>query len=208
VRHFAYLSLVVLSLVGLPASTGAGRANVGNVTIGVARPAETGAGTPGNLAATANRTSAPATAAPAAQNAAPSPVTWQSLIASILAGGIAGQLVTTFGGAWIARRGEHRKWLTTERQKVFSELLTIATHKPKTPDDLDKWTYRIRDASQRMHILFEEGTAPPDLADSVEAVFKLAQAKKDRTAQADWDSAFRDSVRAMRLAMASNLQGR
>ena len=130
---------------------------------------------------------------------------WTTIISSVLAGGLAGQLTTLVGGNWLTERREYRKWLISERHKMFSELISISTLTPKTDEDLKKWTYSIRDASQRIHILFKEGTAPQPLADAIESVFKNAQQAKHGAGSNDLSAKMRDDIRVMRVEMARNL---
>jgi hypothetical protein len=72
-------------------------------------------------------------------------VDWGTIASSVLAGGLAGQLATLFGGNWLTLKRENKKWMISERYKLFSELMTIVTFIPKEQSDLDKWTYRIRE---------------------------------------------------------------
>ena len=131
---------------------------------------------------------------------------WTNIISAVLAGGIAGQVVTLIWGNSLTEKREFNKWLVTERYKLYSELLTLVTHTPKEQDILDKWTYEIRDISQRIHILFNEGTAPEDLSQSIEAVFQLARSKKKGSGSDDWVNEMRNAVRTMRVHMSSNIQ--
>jgi uncharacterized membrane-anchored protein YhcB (DUF1043 family) len=131
---------------------------------------------------------------------------WTNILSAILAGGIAGQIVTLLWGSRLIEQREFNKWLVAERYKLYSELLTLVTHTPKEKELLDKWTYEIRDISQRIHILFSEGTAPEELAQSIESVFQLARSKKKGTAPEDWSNQMRNSVRNMRVYMSSNIQ--
>lgn len=136
----------------------------------------------------------------------PSPFDWATVVSAVLAGGIVGQVITLFGADRLTERREYRRWLASERHKAFAELLGFLGRTPVLPDELMGWTYQIRDASQRIHILFEGGTAPTSLADALEATFKLAQAKKDGSHSHDWADRMRNAVRELRLAMAVNLK--
>lgn len=131
---------------------------------------------------------------------------WGTVISAVLAGGIFGQIITLFGADRLTERREYRRWLASERHKAFAELLALLSRAPALPDDLNAWTYQIRDASQRIHILFQAGTAPARLADALEATFKLAQAKKDGSHSSDWTDRMRNAVRDLRFAMAANLK--
>ncbi|CAL4868266.1 hypothetical protein MMA231_02541 [Asticcacaulis sp. MM231] len=130
---------------------------------------------------------------------------WSNIFPALLAGGLAGQLVTVFGGAWLTNRREQKRWLVSERYKIFAELLSIVTAIPKSEEDKSKWTYQIRACSQRLHVLFKEGTAPRDLADALEAVFQFARQRKDNSMPADWSEEQRNSVRSLRQAMSKSL---
>lgn len=109
-------------------------------------------------------------------------------------------------GSRLTEKREFNKWLITERHKLYSELLTLVTYIPKEQPELNKWTYEIRDVSQRIHILFKEGVAPDELANAIEVVFQLAKAKKKGSASENWSNEMRDAVRVMRSNMASNIQ--
>lgn len=131
---------------------------------------------------------------------------WTNIISAVLAGGIAGQLVTLLWGNRLTEKREFNKWIISKKYKLYSELLTLVTHTPKEQKALSQWTYSIRDISQRLHILFKDGTAPDDLAQSIEAVFQLARAKKKGTDAESWDTEMRDAVRMMRKAMSKNIK--
>ncbi|MBQ4812701.1 hypothetical protein J8M20_15180 [Pseudoalteromonas luteoviolacea] len=131
---------------------------------------------------------------------------WANILSAVLAGGIAGQIVTLVWGNSLTEKREFKKWLVAERFKLYSELLSKLTFHPKTQEELNNWTYQIRDISQRIHMLFEAGTAPNELEISLEEVFKLAQSKKDGKHSNNWDDEMRDSVRTLRKCLASNLQ--
>lgn len=130
---------------------------------------------------------------------------WITVISSILAGGLAGQLVTIFGGYKITEKHEHKKWLKKEKYELFKELLGLVTKIPKTDQKLNDWTYEIREISQKIHLLNAGGTAPEALSVAIEAVFILAQQKKDNTQSQKWDQEMRDSIRALRKEMAHML---
>jgi len=91
---------------------------------------------------------------------------------------------------------------------LYSEFLSLFTHTPKEKESLDKWTYEIRDLSLRIHILFPEGTAPNQLAESIESIFQLARKKKRGEESEEWSSEMRTAVRELRKHMAANLQAR
>lgn len=133
---------------------------------------------------------------------------WTNVVSAVLAGGIAGQLVTLLWGNRLTGKREFNKWLTSERYKLYSELLTLVTHTPKEKEKLNSWTYEIRDISQRIHILFIEGSAPEDFSQSIEDVFQLARLKKRGKSSETWNNKMRDAVRKMRIEMASNIQAK
>jgi hypothetical protein len=128
-----------------------------------------------------------------------------AILSTILAGGIVGQIVTMIWTHKLTRKRDFNRWLETERHKLFSELLTVVTNVPKE-NDTESWTYKIRDVSQRIHILFDSGTAPREFKDSLELVFKFAQEKKDNQEEMNWDKEFRTVVRGLRKQMSKNLK--
>lgn len=130
---------------------------------------------------------------------------WVTVISSILAGGLAGQLVTIFGGYKITEKHEHKKWLKKEKYNLFNEFLALVTNTPKTEQKLNDWTYEIREISQKIHLLSTDGTAPEALSAAIETVFRLAQQKKDNTHSQNWDQEMRDSIRVLRKEMAHML---
>lgn len=132
-------------------------------------------------------------------------VFWNTVFPAILAGGIVGNLATMFGSDWLTNRREHKKWLRSERHKLFSELLSIATLIPKTKADKDNWTYQIRNVSQKLHILFDSGSAPKLLADAMEDVFQSAKKWKVGDVDQDWNDKQRKSVRVLRREMSASL---
>ncbi|WP_042153092.1 MULTISPECIES: hypothetical protein [unclassified Pseudoalteromonas] len=105
-------------------------------------------------------------------------MSWESIGTAVLAGGMAGQLVTLFWGNRLTEKREFNKWLEQERYKLFGTLVSKASHTPKNQTSLDNWTYEIRDISQQIHILFKDGTAPKNLENTMEIVFRLAKEKK------------------------------
>lgn len=131
---------------------------------------------------------------------------WTNIVSAVLAGGIAGQVVTLVWGNNLTEKREFKKWLVSERFKLYSELLSKLTFHPQNEDELKNWTYQIRDISQRIHMLFETGTAPSKLSASLEEVFKLVQTKKDGNHSDNWNEELRNSVRSLRKQLAENLQ--
>ncbi|MFS1934250.1 hypothetical protein [Vibrio splendidus] len=135
-----------------------------------------------------------------------SEIDWVTIGSSILAGGFAGQLVTLLGGYRLTEHREHKKWLKSEKYKLFTELLTVVSKTPQSHDDLKRWTYDIREISQRLHILFPSGTSPEPLSAAIETVFKLAQAKKDGNETEEWEKQMRESTRLLRKILAESLK--
>lgn len=124
---------------------------------------------------------------------------------SILAGGIAGQILTLFGTNYLTNKREYKKWQLTERHKASIELLDILTSNPQAPEELSQWTHKIRNASMKIHILYKDGTAPEELSNSLENVFKYAQEKKDGHANNEWSKNFRKSVSTLRKELSNNI---
>lgn len=128
------------------------------------------------------------------------------IFTALAAGGIAGPLTVLFLGNRLTKKREYEKWMINERCKLYSELLSMVTHIPKDKPTLDKWTYNIRDISLRIHILFENGTAPTELDDAIESVFQLARTKKKGTDTDTWSDEFRNEVRVLRLQLSKNIE--
>jgi len=131
---------------------------------------------------------------------------WSSIWPAILAGGLAGQIVTLFGNNKLTTGREFNKWILNERYKVYSELLSLLTLTPSIASELDDWTFKIRDLSQRIHLLSKNGTAPDKLKSSLEHVFQLAQKKKQNKIDEDWGRDIRDAIRELRIQMSESLR--
>lgn len=129
-----------------------------------------------------------------------------TILSAIMAGGIFGQLFTLIWGNKLLIKREYNRWLETERHKVYSELLSLVTFIPKEQVELDNWPYQIRDMSQRIHLLFVNGTAPREFKSALELIFKFAQEKKDRINDENWSEEFRDAVRDLRQEMSSHIK--
>ncbi len=145
---------------------------------------------------------------------------WTTIISSILAGGLAGQLTV----AWLNRRKdiqlaelnasfnknrEFNNWLRQEKFKAFIELIDlVSSHYSRT--EFDEWPDEIRSASVRIHLLNESGTAPETLADAMQNVFQLALNRKLGRVEKDglqkWNRSFRDATRNLRELLAKQLQ--
>ncbi len=145
---------------------------------------------------------------------------WTTIISSILAGGLAGQLTV----AWLNRRKdiqlaelnasfnknrEFNNWLRQEKFKAFIELIDlVSSHYSRT--EFDEWPDEIRSASVRIHLLNESGTAPETLADAMQNVFQLALNRKLGRVEKDglqkWNRSFRGATRNLRELLAKQLQ--
>ncbi|MFA0226204.1 hypothetical protein AB4483_19265 [Vibrio splendidus] len=132
-------------------------------------------------------------------------MSWDNILSAVLAGGIAGQIVTLLGGDRLTRKREYRKWKLTEKHKLYSELVTIATLTPKKDEEVDNWTYMVRDISQRIHILHEGGAAPEPLYGEIETIFRMTKSYKNGGYSESWGSEMRDATRRLRAAMADDL---
>jgi hypothetical protein len=131
---------------------------------------------------------------------------WNEILPAIMAGGIVGQLFTLIWGNTLTKKRDYNRWIESERHKLYSEMLILVTLIPKEQKDLDNWTYQIRSSSQRIHILFETGTAPSDFKSALELVFKLAQEKKDDSTDVNWSEQFRMAVRGLRKQMSAHIK--
>lgn len=132
---------------------------------------------------------------------------WSNVLSAILAGGIAGQLVTLFGGDKLTTKREYKKWLLVEKHKLYSELITVVTYTPKDRDKIDNWTYNIRDISQRIHILHDGGVSPESFSAAIETIFRLAQNyKKNNINEKEWALEMREAIRMLRYEMSLDLK--
>jgi hypothetical protein len=138
-------------------------------------------------------------------------MSWESVFTSVVAGGVGGQIIALFWGNRLTKKREFNKWLEQERYKLFVTLISKASHTPQNQVSLNDWTYQIRDASQQIHLLFENGTAPSELSNSMEVVFRLAQEKKDSSSTltfdaCTWTNHMREAVSEMRKQMSSRIK--
>jgi len=144
---------------------------------------------------------------------------WTTVISSILAGGLAGQLTV----AWLNRRKdlqlaelnatinknrEFNNWLRQERYKASIELIDlVSSHYSKTA--CDEWPEEIRSASIRIHLLNKNGTAPEDLSDTMQNLFQMALNRKLGRVKTEelqkWNHSFRDKTRKLRELLAKQL---
>jgi len=131
---------------------------------------------------------------------------YTNILSAVLAGGMSAQIVTLLWGNQLSKKREFSKWILDEKYKLFSELLAIVAVTPETQDSLDQWTYSIRSLTQRIHILFPDGTAPDDLATVLENVFLLAKEKKHGQDNNQWRNNMRASIRELRKQIALNLK--
>ncbi|MBH0000297.1 hypothetical protein I6E72_15175 [Pseudoalteromonas sp. NSLLW24] len=136
-----------------------------------------------------------------------------TFLTAFLAGGIFGTILTAFSSIFIAYlthkltgKRELDKWRLAEKHKASIEILNILLQNPKN-EDINDWTYKLRGSSIKLQLLFESGSAPKPLEDSLEAVFKLVQSKKDGVELADWSIQLRENIKMLRFELASCCQG-
>jgi hypothetical protein len=102
---------------------------------------------------------------------------WSSVISSILAGGLAGQMSTIFIGNQFTRKRDLLNWTREERFKLFSELVAlVASTSPEC--GYDKWPGQVRALCQRVFLLYPDGNPPESLKTAMEATFRRCHAKK------------------------------
>jgi hypothetical protein len=131
---------------------------------------------------------------------------WTNIISAVLAGGIAGQLVTLLWGNRLSEKREYRKWLLVERYSVYSQLIDMLVNTPENEQELDRWTYKIRTISHKIYILFENGSLPKEFSEALESVFQLAKQKKDGMCDENWQIDKRNTVGHLKKLMSSNLK--
>lgn len=129
---------------------------------------------------------------------------WTLISTSVLAGGIVGQILTVIGTHFFTNVREYRKWQLQERHKAALELIDILTSNPSN-DSISNWTHQIRNASLKIHILYNNGVAPDKLRHSLEVVFKLAQLKKDNKQDESWSDSFKEAVSDLKKQISINL---
>ena len=131
-----------------------------------------------------------------------------SVISSILAGGLAGQLTVAFLNSKFQKRKDFKNWLRQEKYKAYTDLLDlVSAHYSRK--DFDEWPDRIREVSTKIHLLHESGTAIEEVAEYLQRVFQHALDRKlGRIKQGevgDWNRRFRDDVRYLRILLAKSL---
>jgi hypothetical protein len=128
------------------------------------------------------------------------------VLSAILAGGLAGQLTSMFLQNRVTAKREFRNWLRNERLKVFSEFMAL-TSAIVSRDDFADWPDEIRVVSQKIHMLFDGGEAPPDVAEAMQRLFALALSKKLGQVDDDrkWRNEIREEVRVVRKGFAGAL---
>ena len=124
-------------------------------------------------------------------------VDWGIIGTAVLGGGIVGQVFTIFATDILVERRENKKWMLSERHKAIVEILDVLTSNP-TGDELKNWTHKIRNSSLKIHILYENGTAPTELSDALEFVFQIARRKKNGDDSETCSAEFRASVSDLR----------
>ncbi|MFK3861651.1 MULTISPECIES: hypothetical protein [Pseudoalteromonas] len=129
---------------------------------------------------------------------------WDVIITSILAGGLAGQIITLLGNNHFTNKREFAKWRLEQRHKAIIEILDTLTSNPKD-GELQQWTHKIRSASLKIHILYKDGKAPLPINNSLESVFRLAQTKKQNAQTDNWDEDFRVAVSKLRQELATHI---
>lgn len=130
---------------------------------------------------------------------------FSSIFSAILAGGLAGQIVTLFWGNNLTEKREFNKWLVQEKFKLYSELLSLVAYAPKDNESLQTWNLDIRDLSLKIYLLFPSGAPPQDIKESIEDIFQLAKRKKKGENNDELSATFRDTTRNLRQALARNL---
>lgn len=129
---------------------------------------------------------------------------WAIIGTSILGGGIFGQILTLYGTSYLTDRREFKKWRFTERYQAINNILDVLTSNP-IGDDLNQWTHEIRNASLKIHVLYNNGAAPKLVADQLEEVFTLAKTKKSGESDEKWSEDFRKSVSELKRQLSLHI---
>lgn len=130
---------------------------------------------------------------------------FSSIFSAILAGGLAGQIVTLFWGDNLTEKREFNKWLVQEKFKLYSELLSLIAYTPRDVKALQTWPLDIRDLSLKIYLLFPSGAPPQDIKESMEEIFQLAKRKKGGEDSDGLSAKFREAIRDLRQALSRNL---
>lgn len=128
------------------------------------------------------------------------------ILSAILAGGLAGQLTSLFLGYRYEAKREYINWLRKERYQVFSNLLASISA-AASREDIETWPDEIRVLSQKVHLLYDTGDAPKDVADSLQTVFTLALDRKLGRVEdlREWRNKMREEARKLRQNLAKIL---
>lgn len=128
------------------------------------------------------------------------------IVTSILAGGLAGQIVTLYWSNRAKSRQDLDNWLRAERFKAFVELLDLVSATAPR-DDYEEWPTKIRLACQKCHMLCPGGSAPTEISDTMEKLFQLARQKKHNQVQDhdDWTFQMREEARKLRIGFSKFL---
>ncbi|MFA0612255.1 hypothetical protein [Vibrio sp. 10N.222.49.B4] len=130
---------------------------------------------------------------------------WSVVVASVLAGGIVGQVFTVLCTNYLTKKREYEKWRLIERYKAITALFDILTSNPHDATKLSQWTHEVRNASMKIHFLYKNGIAPEKVAHALEVVFKLVQKRKESLDDDNWSSHFKSSVSNLRKELSNNL---
>lgn len=130
-----------------------------------------------------------------------------NILSAILAGGLAGQIVTLFWGNSLTEKREFNKWLIQEKFKLYSEFLSLIAHTPRDTESLQNWHLDIRDLSVKIYLLFPNGNPPKEIAECMEELFQLAKRKKEGENNDELSAKMRDATRNIRQALSKDLHG-
>ena len=128
------------------------------------------------------------------------------VISAVLAGGLAGQITTLLLGSRYTAKRDFNNWLRIERFKVFSEFLALVSA-TISRSDYDSWPDEVRTLSQKIHLLYPEGIAPPQVSEGMEKLFQLVLWKKLGKVKNDkqWRHKMREESRELRREFAKTL---
>jgi hypothetical protein len=133
-----------------------------------------------------------------------------TIISSVLAGGIVGQLVTAYLNNRASSTREFNKWLREERFKVFVEWMTLVSSSNPPNDNLQLWPATVRATSQKVLLLLraDGGNPPKKVSELLEQVFQHVYQRRndpslynqnDKVRQ-EWTEKFRLDVDDLRKA--------
>ncbi|BDU50943.1 hypothetical protein [Haliovirga abyssi] len=128
------------------------------------------------------------------------------ILSSLLAGGLAGQVVSLIANHRLQRRRDLNLWIRNEKYKNFSFFISLVSATNR--DDYNTFPDEIRVASQKIHILYIDGVAPKNIEILMEKLFQyFLQRKLGRVNNLKkWRGEVRENVKLLRIEFSKELR--